>query len=265
MGPLRFARRRLAVALLALAAAATTTAAATPLPARATERTTLYAAASTTNAVTDIVAAFTAETGITVATSFASASTLAKQIEQGAPADLFLSANPQWADYLAERGLVVPDGRRDLLGNRLVLVAPADSPVESVAVAAGLDLPALLDGGRLAMGDPDHVPGGQYARLALEDLGLWETAAPRLARQNDVRSALALVERGEVPLGIVYATDAAVTDGVKVVGTFPADSHPPVTYPLVLVQDTPAARRLQEFMAGPVADAIFARYGFAVD
>lgn len=263
MGDLRFARR-LAAAVLALAGALTATAAAPPAAA-ADGRTTIYAAASTTNAITDIITAFTAETGIAVTPSFASASTLAKQIEQGAPAEVFLSANSQWADYLADRNLVVEGSRRDLVGNRMVLIAPADSPLTAVDIAPGLDLPALLTGSRLAVGDPEHVPVGQYAKAALEHLGLWQTAEPALARQNDVRSALALVERGEAALGIVYATDAAVSTGVKVVGTFPADSHPPVSYPVVLVKDTPAARELLAFLQGPAAREIFVRYGFTVN
>lgn len=262
MRPLPFTRRL--AATVAVLAVAMTAGAAAP-SAMAADQTTIYAAASTTNAVTDIITAFTAESGIPVTPSFASASTLAKQIEQGAPAEVFLSANSQWADYLIERGLVVEGTRRELLGNRVVLIAPADSPVTSVEVGPGLDLPALLQGGRLAVGDPEHVPVGQYAKAALEHLGLWQATEPALARQNDVRSALALVERGEAPLGIVYATDAAVSQGVKVVGTFPTDSHPPVSYPVVLVKDTPAARKLLAFLEGPAARDIFAHYGFTVN
>ncbi|EKV32049.1 Molybdenum ABC transporter, periplasmic molybdenum-binding protein ModA [Caenispirillum salinarum AK4] len=226
--------------------------------------TSLFAAASTTNAMQDVLAAFTEATGTAVTPSFASSSTLAKQIEQGAPAEVYVSANPRWMDYLEEAGLLVDETRTDLLGNALVLIAPADSPLDTVPVGAGMDLAALLDGGRLSVGDPDHVPAGMYAEDALKRLGLWATAAPALARANDVRAALALVARGEVPLGIVYATDAAISDGVKVVGTFPEDSHKPITYPAALVADTPAARDLLAFLGGETAAEIFARYGFRV-
>lgn len=252
--------RRLAAPALAAAVLA-----AASLPAAAADGTTVYAAASTTNAVTDVAAAFTKETGLVVTPSFASSSTLAKQIEEGAPAEIFISANSKWMDYLADKGLVAQASRADLLGNDLVLIAPKDSAVEAVAITETLDLAALLDGGRLAVGDPDHVPAGQYARAALEKLGLWETAEQALARQNDVRSALVLVERGEAPLGIVYSTDAAISKGVKIVGTFPADSHPPIAYPVALVKETDAARRFLDFMKSPAARDIFAGYGFRVN
>lgn len=246
--------RGLAAGALALMLAAT--------PAVAADTTTLFAAASTTDAMTEVLALFTERTGTAVTPSYASSSTLAKQIEQGAPAEVFVSANPKWMDYLADTGLLVDGSRADLLGNSLVLIAPADSAVTTVDVAAGLDLAALLGGDRLSVGDPDHVPAGIYAKQALESLGLWAVAEPALARANDVRAALALVERGEAPFGIVYSTDAAAFGGVKIVGTFPADSHPPITYPVAAVKDTPAARALLEFLQGPEADAIFARHGF---
>ncbi|WP_404382630.1 molybdate ABC transporter substrate-binding protein [Caenispirillum salinarum] len=224
--------------------------------------TSLFAAASTTNAMQDVIAAFTEATGTAVTPSFASSSTLAKQIEQGAPAEMYVPANPRWMDYLEEAGLLVDGTRADLLGNALVLIAPADSPLENVTVDAGLDLAALLDGGRLSVGDPDHVPAGMYAEDALKSLGLWDTAAPALARANDVRAALALVERGEVPLGIVYSTDAAISDGVKIVGIFPEGSHKAITYPVALVADSPAARALLAFLGSETAAEIFARHGF---
>lgn len=257
--PPRRPRRIVAAALTAAGLLA-----ASVLPAAA-DSTTVYAAASTTNALAEVADAFTAETGITVRPSFASSSTLAKQIEQGAPAEVFISASGTWMDYLAEKGLVVAGSRTDMLGNELVLVAPADGPVESVEIGQDLDLAALLDGGRLAVGDPDHVPAGQYARAALEHLGLWAQIGPRLARQNDVRSALALVERGEAPLGVVYATDAAVSEGVKIVGTFPRGSHPPITYPVALVKDTEAGRAFMAFMKTESAKETFVRHGFAVN
>ncbi|SOD95312.1 molybdate ABC transporter substrate-binding protein [Caenispirillum bisanense] len=260
MGDLRFARRLLAAAVTAagLLAAAT-------LPAAAAEKITVFAAASTTDALTEVGAAFAKETGVEMVPSFASSSTLAKQIEEGAPAQVFVSANAKWMDYLADKGLVVADSRADLLGNDLVLIAPADSAVATVAIGPGLDLAPLLDGGRLSVGDPDHVPVGQYAKAALEKLGLWAATEPQLARQNDVRSALALVERGEAPLGIVYSTDAAASNGVKTVGVFPKDSHSPITYPVALVTDSPAGRSFLAFLQSDAAKAIFARHGFTVN
>lgn len=259
MPHLRLARR-----LLTAAATAAGLWVAAVLPAAAAERVAVFAAASTTDALTEVAAAFTADTGVAVAPSFASASTLAKQIEQGAPAEVFLSANTQWMDYLADKGLVIADSRADLLGNDLVLIAPADSAVVAVDIGPGLDLVALLNGGRLAVGDPDHVPAGQYAKAALETLGLWTATERRLARQNDVRSAVALVQRGEAPLGIVYSTDAAAAEGVKTVGVFPGDSHPPITYPVALVTETEAGRAFLAFLKSDAARAIFARHGFTV-
>ncbi len=224
----------------------------------------IFAAASTTNAVTDVIAAYKAETGKDVTPSFASSSTLAKQIAQGAPAGVFISANPKWMDFLATEGLLVEGSRVDLLGNALVLIAPVKDAAP-VTVDATLPLDTLLGAdGRLSVGDPDHVPAGIYAKQALTALGLWDAAEPRLARANDVRAALALVDRGETPYGIVYATDAAISDGVAVVGTFPEDSHPPITYPAALIKDadTDAAAFL-DFLKSDAAAAIFKRYGFA--
>ncbi|MCA1941495.1 MAG: molybdate ABC transporter substrate-binding protein [Caenispirillum bisanense] len=260
MADLRFARRLLAATVTAAGLLA-----AAVLPAAATDRITVFAAASTTDALTEVGAAFARETGVAMVPSFASSSTLAKQIEEGAPADVFVSANAKWMDYLADKGLVVADSRADLLGNDLVLIAPADSAVAAVDIGPGLDLAALLNGGRLSVGDPDHVPAGQYAMAALETLGLWDTAEPQLARQNDVRSALVLVERGEAPLGIVYSTDAAAATGVKTVGVFPEDSHPPITYPVALVTDSPAGRSFLAFLKSDAARVIFARHGFTVN
>ena len=226
----------------------------------------MFATASTTNAVEDAIASYAAETGAEVVASYAASSALARQIENGAPADLFLSANLDWADYLDRRGLLEPGTRRDLLGNRLVLVAPADSALE-VSIGPGLDLAGLLGDGRLALGDPDHVPAGRYARAALESLGLWAEVEGRTVRTLDVRAALALVERGEVPLGVVYATDVAVCGACRTVATFPESSHPPIRYPLALVagRASPAARAFYDFLLSPAAAEIFARYGFAVD
>lgn len=226
---------------------------------------TVFAAASTTNAVTDIGKLFESQGKGKIQASFASSSTLAKQIENGAPAEIFLSANEKWMDYLEQKKLVQPGSRIDYLGNSLVLVAPADSQLKA-EIKPGFPLLEWLGQGRLSVGDPDHVPAGIYAKAALTKLGVWDQIEPRLARAADVRGALALVERGETPLGIVYATDAAITPKVKVVGVFPEDSHPAIVYPLALVggKVSPTAKAFYEFLRTPEAKAIFNKYGFAV-
>jgi molybdate transport system substrate-binding protein len=229
------------------------------------EQVLILAAASTTDAMTEIIDTYETATGVPVAVAFGASSALARQVESGAPAHLYLSANAVWMDYLEDAALILAASRVDLLANRLVLVAPADSFI-NVAITPDLPLVALLgDDGRLALGDPDHVPAGLYARAALEHLGLWSSVVPRLVRSPNVRAALVLVERGEMPLGIVYATDARVSDGVRTVATFPADSHPPIRYPVALVAglDTPAARAFHAFLLSDTATAIFARHGFA--
>jgi molybdate transport system substrate-binding protein len=233
-----------------------------PLSARAQ---TVFAAASLTDALRQIGAAYAAQGHPAPVMSFASSSTLARQIEQGAPASLFASADEQWMDYLAKRNLIVPDTRRDLLRNELVLVVPATAP-KHVTIGPGFDLAGLLGpGGRLAVGDPAHVPAGLYARQALTKLGLWDSVQAHLAPAEDVRSALLLVERGEAPAGIVYATDAASTAGVMVAGVFPESSHDPIIYPFAVVKagDTPEARAFLQFLSGPAARAIFTKLGFA--
>jgi molybdate transport system substrate-binding protein len=192
---------------------------------------TVFAAASTTHAVTELGEIFSARRMGRIVPSFASSSTLAMQIESGAPANLFISADKQWMDYVDQRKLLAPGSRRDLLGNRLVLIAPQESPVAAVEIGPGMDLVGLLARGRLATGDPDHVPAGIYGKQALEHLNLWNAVKERLAPTADVRACLALVERGEVPLGVVYATDAAFSKKVRVVGRFPEGSHPPIVYP----------------------------------
>lgn len=234
-------------------------------PARAGEKVTVFAAASTTNAVTDIGRLFAREKSGRMVASFASSSTLAKQIENGAPANVYISANPQWMDYLEKRKMVDADSRFNLLGNRIVLIAPADSS-QHVIIARGFPLAAMLKANELAMGNPAHVPAGIYGKQALQNLGVWESVRSRVARAKDVRAALALVERGEAPLGVVYATDAAITKKVRVVGVFPDDSHPPIVYPAALVtgNETPAARRFLAFLRTPAATAVFEKYGFTV-
>jgi len=226
---------------------------------------TVFAAASLTNALEDIGALWRNQGKGEVRFSFAASSVLARQIEQGAGADLFASADEQWMDYLAERNLIVPATRTSFLGNRLVLVAPADT-TGTVEIGPGLDLAALLGDGRLATGDPEHVPAGRYAREALTKLGLWQAAEPRLARAENVRAALVLVERGEAPFGIVYATDAVASSKVRVAGVFPDDSHAPISYPIAVVagRDSPTARAFLDFLGGVEAREVFARRGFLV-
>jgi len=228
------------------------------------ETVTVFAAASTTNAISEIGTLFAEKKQGEVLPSFAASSTLAKQIENWAPAEIFLSANEKWMDYLEAKDMIAPASRYDLLGNRIVLVAPAQSALGSVDIQPGFRLDELLNGGYLAMGDPDHVPAGIYGKQALQTLGVWDRISIQVARQKDVRSALALVERGEAPLGVVYATDAAVTDKVKVVGVFPEDCHPRIVYPVALVKggETQVARRFMEFLKSGEARAVFAKYGF---
>jgi molybdate transport system substrate-binding protein len=232
-------------------------------PARAQELT-VFAAASLTDALRDIAIVWQGRGGAKLRFSFASSAMLARQLDQGAPANLFASADLAWMDWAQSRNLIVPETRRTLLGNRLVLVVPRDKQ-RAIAIGSDFDLAAVLGpGGRLAMGDPDSVSAGIYGRQALTTLGLWAAAVPRLAKAPNVRAALLLVERGEAPAGIVYATDAAATPGVAVAGTFPADTHDPIVYPFAVPKsgDTPAARALLDFLAGPESVAIFRRYGF---
>ncbi len=237
-----------------------------PIAARAQELT-VFAAASLTDAMKDVAAQWAQSGHPPLRMSFGSSSTLARQIEQGAPANLFASADEKWMDYLAGKNLIATDTRRDLLGNDLVLVVSAAEP-RHVTIGPGFDLLGLLGpNGRIATGDPAHVPVGIYAEQALKKLGLWDAVSPRLARADDVRAALLLVERGEAPAGIVYATDAAVSKAVMVAGTFPDDSHDPIAYPFAVTRpgDTPEARALMTFLAGPQARAIFVKRGFKVE
>lgn len=249
-------RRPILAALAALAAA----------PARAQAGATVFAAASLTDALRGLGQAWAARGNPAPRFSFAASSALARQIEQGAPADLFLSADEPWMDYLQARSLIAAETRRSPIGNALVLVAPADR-ARRVTLARGMDLLALAAGGRIATGDPAHVPAGRYAQAALEWMGQWQAVAPRLARADNVRVALLLVERGEAPLGIVYATDAAAAPGVAVLGTFPPESHPPITYPFAVTRrgaQSAEARALHAFLSGPEAAATWQRFGFAL-
>lgn len=228
---------------------------------------TVFTAASLTDAMRTIAASWAKQGHPAPLLSFAASSTLARQIEQGAPANIFASADEQWMDYLASRNLIVPETRKDLLGNELVLVVPADR-ARRVAIGPGLDLVTLLGpDGRLAVGDPANVPAGIYARQALTKLGLWDAVKARLAPAEDVRAALFLVERGEAAAGIVYATDAKANQAVSVAGVFPPDSHDPIRYPFAIVRpgDTAEARALLRFIEGPEAMAVFAQRGFTPD
>ncbi|MBB5692708.1 molybdate ABC transporter substrate-binding protein [Muricoccus pecuniae] len=238
------------------------------LPARAQEGPTVFAAASLTDAMRALGEAWRSRGNPAPRFSFAASSALARQIEQGAPADLFASADEPWMGYLQERGLVAQGTRVSPLANALVLVAPADSAAGPVELTRGTDIAALLGrSGRIATGDPAHVPVGKYAQAALSWMGVWEALSPRLARADNVRSALLLVERGEAPLGIVYATDAAASRGVRVIGTFPAGSHPPITLPFALTRrgaDNEAARAFLTFATGPEAAETYRRLGFAL-
>lgn len=196
--------------------------------------------------------------------SFAASSALARQVDAGAPADLFLSADEEWMDYVEERGRLAPGTRVSFLANRLVLIAPAGSRVR-LSIRRGLPLArALGERGRLAMADPDAVPAGKYGKAALETLGIWSSVAGRIAPAENVRAALALVERGAAPLGIVYATDAMASKKVRVVDSFPVSSHPPITYPLARLKSSTnrEAEAFRRFLLSGTARAIFARHGF---
>ena len=234
------------------------------LPASAQDVTlTAFAAASMKNAVDDINAAFTKAAGIKVVASYAASSALAKQIEAGAPADLFASADLEWMDYVAGKRLIKDDTRVNLLGNRLVLIAPKDSKIGNVTIGPGFDLAKLAGDGRIATGDVRAVPAGKYAKAALEKLGSWTAAAPKFAMAENVRAALTLVGRGEAPLGIVYETDAKVEPNVKIVAHFPEDSHPPIVYPVALTANAkPDAAKYLAFMRSSLAKTIFETYGF---
>ncbi|EKN6260891.1 molybdate ABC transporter substrate-binding protein [Yersinia enterocolitica] len=225
---------------------------------------TVFAAASLTNALQDIAVQYKKEKQVDVVASYASSSTLARQIEQGAPADLFISADQQWMDYAIDKQQMVANTRYTLLGNELVLIAPKDSKITKVAIDKKTDWQKLLEGGRLAVGDPDHVPAGIYAKESLENLGAWATLAPEMARANNVRSAMALVERAEAPLGIVYGSDAIASDKVKVVGVFPEASHKPVEYPMAIVKghENPTVTAFYDYLKSPAAAVIFEKYGF---
>jgi molybdate transport system substrate-binding protein len=245
-----------AVLVMALAAA----------PARA-EDVAVFAAASLTSALNEINEAVTARTGHKIVPSYAASSALAKQVEQGAPAQVFASADLGWVDYLAGKKLINPDTRFNLLGNALVLIAPADSKLSRIDLGPKTDIAALAGDGRIATGNPDSVPVGLYFKQAMERAGQWGKVEPKVARADSVRAALALVERGEAPLGIVYATDAAVARKVKVIGVFPDSMHDTIVYPFALVagKETVAAKAYLDHLRTSEAKGVFARHGFKVN
>ena len=249
----------------ALAGLAWLALASAPLAAEST-RVIVFAAASMADAMQSLTARYNERNGTSIIPSFAASSTLARQIENGAPADIFVSANRRWMDYLEERGRIDPASRCDLLGNRLVLVAPADSAF-AVAIAPDFALAEALGGRRLAIGDPDHVPAGLYGRQALKALGVWTSVADRLVRSADVRAALALVARAEVAAGIVYATDARLSDRVRVVDGFPAASHDTIVYPAARVagSEGAAATAFFDYLVSDEGRAVLAGFGFVVE
>ena len=235
-----------------------------PMPANA-QTVTVFAAASMRNALDDADVAFTRATGIKVVASYAATSALARQLGQGAPADVFVSADLRWMDYAIAHKLVKPTTGVDLLGNRLVLIAPNASKLDHVAIHKGFDIAKLVGNGRIAVADVKAVPAGLYAKAALIWLGVWGTAERKLAQAENVRFALAYVARGETPIGIVYATDAKIELKVKVIGIFPESSHPPITYPVAQTFASTNAQvpRYLRFLRTPAAKAIFEKYGFS--
>ena len=225
----------------------------------------IFAAASLKDALDEVNVAYQHENSQETATSYAASSTLAKQIEAAAPADVFISADVDWMDYLAKRNLIKPETRANLLGNRLVLIAPVNSPL-NLAIGPNFSLAQALGNGRLAIADPNGVPAGRYGKAALQSLGVWSTIADRLAPAENVRAALALVARGETPLGIVYQTDAASDKDVKIVGIFPQDTHPPIIYPIAVVVSStnPAALGYLAYLKSRAARPTFEKHGFTV-
>ena len=256
MNVFKLASRISILVLLSLGLAAAT-ASAPPAPL------TIFAAASLTDALQVVGKTYTAKTGVPVRFSFASSSLLARQIEAGAQADLFVSADAQWMDHVQQAGFVVAGSRRTLLRGRLVLIAAADRRV-ALRIAPGFALASALGpDGRLAVGDPDYVPAGIYAKAALTKLGVWGSVQGKLARADNVRVALSYVARHAAPLGVVYETDARAEPGVRIVGVFPEGSHPPVDYPAAIVRGAgPGARGFAAYLAGAQAKAIFRRFGF---
>lgn len=233
--------------------------------ARASDNTLVMAAASMKDSLEEVAKLYERSTGKKVALSFAASSALAKQIEQQAPADIFISADLDWMDYLAKRDLIKPESRSNLVGNRLVLIAPKADAGPITVEKGNFPLFQRLGSGRLATGEPNSVPVGKYAKAALTHLGVWTEIESKLVRAESVRSALAFVSRGEAPLGIVYETDARVDQGVEIVGAFPADSHPAIIYPIArtATSKAPDAQAFLDFVKSPAAFDVFRKYGFS--
>jgi len=254
---MRLFTRIAAAFVLALLAAAPAPASADPVL--------VFAAASLKNALDDAAAAYQKGGGGAVKMSYAASSALARQIEAGAPADIFISADLDWMNYVAERNLIKNGTRANLLGNRLVLIAPASAKL-ALEIKPGFALVAALGGGRLAIADPDSVPAGKYGKAALQKLGVWDSVAAKLAPAEDVRAALRFVARGEAPLGIVYATDAAAEPDVRIVAAFPQDSYPPIVYPVALTASSknPAAAKFLAFLESAAARPFFVKQGFTL-
>jgi len=244
---------RLAVLLLCLVLA----------PFARADTVTVFAAASLKEALEAAARSFESASGHRVTVAYGASNALARQIESGAPADLFISADTDWIDYVEGRNLVAPGTRRNLLGNDLVLVAPAGSKVR-LELAPGVNVAGVLGDKRIALANPDAVPAGKYAKAAFTALGAWDAIAGKVAAADNVRGALALVARGEAPLGVVYRTDAMAEKNVRVVGAFPARSHPPIVYPIVQLAraKTPAAGSFATYLASPEARSTFERFGF---
>lgn len=222
---------------------------------------TVFAAASLKNALDEAAALYSAKPTI----SYGASPALARQIENGAPADVFISADLDWMDYVEKKGLLAPGTRRNLLGNRLVLIAPAKQPL-SLQPAPGFPIAKALRNGRIALAEPNTVPAGKYAKAALEKFGVWEQIAARVAPADNVRAALLLVARGEAPLGVVYQTDANAEPNVMIAGVFPPDSHPPIIYPVAALKSAKSgAAPFLEFLASPASRRVFEKHGFTVN
>jgi molybdate transport system substrate-binding protein len=226
---------------------------------------TVFAAASLKTALDEIVVNFDKETNTRAIVAYGSSAALAKQIENGAPADVFISADLDWMDYVEKKGLLAPGTRENLLGNRLVLIAPAKQPVK-LQPAPGFPIASALKNGRIALAEPSSVPAGKYAKAAFEKLGVWGQISGRVAAAENVRAALLLVARGEAPLGVVYQTDANSEPDVMVAGVFPPGSHPAIVYPAAALKGArPGAARFLEFLSRPQSRAIFEKHGFTVN
>lgn len=259
---MRALRKTVALTLCAAVAALSSS----PIhPAKAAEKILVFAAASLKNALGDVAAAWSQKTGNKAIIAFAGSSRLARQIQHGAPADVFISANADWMDALQSDHLIDPTSRRNILSNRIALIAHGRD-VPRTTITKGFDLPHLLHGGKLAMAMVDAVPAGIYGKAALNALGIWNKVEPHVAQTDNVRAALALVARGEAPYGIVYATDAVASDNVSIVATFPADCHPPIVYPAAVTVESKnkaLSGKFLDFLSSPAAKTIFERYGFA--